>query len=101
MDCYNCKYNGGEQSGTSHIACKHPQVTQDMGLALLDMIYSCSSGDEVHFTRTGLHVVASLHGFKQGWAFWPLLFDPIWIQSCDGFEAIQKVQEATTQAVQT
>jgi hypothetical protein len=25
------------------------------------------------------------HGIKKGWFIWPLNFDPVWLESCDGF----------------
>jgi hypothetical protein len=27
------------------------------------------------------------HGVKSGWFMWPFNFDPVWLISCDGFEA--------------
>lgn len=27
------------------------------------------------------------HGVRNGWCFWPLNFDPIWIEACNSFEA--------------
>lgn len=31
------------------------------------------------------------HGKKHGWFNWPWCFDPVWLTSCNGFEA--KIQE--------
>jgi hypothetical protein len=28
------------------------------------------------------HVDINYHGVKNGWAFWPVDFDPIWINDC-------------------
>lgn len=25
------------------------------------------------------------HGIRSGWFLWPLNFDPVWLESCDGF----------------
>ena len=25
------------------------------------------------------------HGVQNGWGFWPLEFDPIWVESCNGY----------------
>lgn len=30
------------------------------------------------------------HGIRNGWFFWPLLFDPTWLVSCDGFESVKE-----------
>ena len=40
------------------------------------------------------HVKVSPHGYKQGWVFWPVSFDPIWIESCDSFKPIEKKESA-------
>lgn len=36
------------------------------------------------------------HGIKNGWAYWPYNFDPVWLLNCDRFEDIKvkKVLEA-------
>ena len=26
------------------------------------------------------------HGIKNGWFFWPINFDPVWLESCNSFE---------------
>lgn len=30
-------------------------------------------------------VSGAAHGIRNGWFFWPVNFDPTWLQSCDGF----------------
>ena len=30
-------------------------------------------------------VKGNIHGIKNGWFSWPFNFDPIWLESCDGF----------------
>lgn len=32
-----------------------------------------------------LHIQADPHGFRMGWFWWPVNFDPAWLQNCDGF----------------
>jgi hypothetical protein len=41
----------------------------------------------VNYTAT---VQQSKHGVEQGWCWWPHNFDPIWINSCDGFKEKEK-----------
>lgn len=31
-------------------------------------------------------VTGDPHGIRQGWFNWPLSFDPVWLESCEGFE---------------
>lgn len=47
--------------------------------------------------RTGpvvdaLNVRGNPHGIRKGWFMWPVNFDPVWLESCDGFE--QKEESA-------
>lgn len=30
-------------------------------------------------------VVGNKHGMANGWFFWPINFDPVWLEECDGF----------------
>jgi len=30
-------------------------------------------------------VRGSRHGIDKGWFLWPVNFDPVWVQACDGF----------------
>jgi len=36
------------------------------------------------------HVEGDAYGRRSGWFFWPVNFDPVWLESCDGFKAIKK-----------
>lgn len=35
-------------------------------------------------------VTGNAHGIKRGWFRWPMNFDPIWLESCDGFSSDPK-----------
>lgn len=59
-DCYKCKHRRN-LIGDCHSRCVHPR------------------GDKVS-------VKGNLHGIKNGWFFWPVNFDPVWLDYCDGFE---------------
>lgn len=39
-----------------------------------------------------MDVKMNSHGVRQGWCDWPLNFDPIWIESCDGYQAVPEVK---------
>lgn len=34
-----------------------------------------------------LKIRANFHGIKNGWFVWPVNFDPVWLEHCDGFTA--------------
>lgn len=31
-------------------------------------------------------VIGNSYGRSQGWFFWPFNFDPVWLESCNGFK---------------
>ena len=37
------------------------------------------------------------HGIRKGWFMWPLNFDPVWLEACDGFSTEEKDRKAPTQ----
>lgn len=47
---------------------------------------SCQLGVD-HFIHSGPRpmVQGNSHGIRQGWFFWPVNFDPIWLESCDSY----------------
>jgi len=34
------------------------------------------------------NVQGNAHGKRMGWFFWPINFDPTWLESCDGFKEL-------------
>lgn len=36
------------------------------------------------------HVTGRLHGIRNGWFWWPINFDPLWLVSCDGFKTFEE-----------
>ena len=83
-DCYNCKHRK-EVTGSAHTQCGAKNI--------FDMILEISQNK---YKWIGYHLVetstadvkVSLHetGVKNGWAIWPLNFDPVWIDECKFFE---------------
>ena len=55
--CYKCK-NRGEVPGSAHSNC----------------------------VAVTAKVAGSDYGIKSGWFFWPINFDPVWLESCDSFK---------------
>ena len=70
--CYNCAYRA-DVIGSCHSQCVN-------GIA-----YLLGEGVEPKPIVTG-----TPHGIENGWFFWPLNYDPIWLESCTGFVAKAK-----------
>ncbi len=60
-ECYKCKHRG-TVPGSAHSSCKNGKSARE------------------------LNIRADNHGVRSGWFFWPLNFDPVWLENCDGFE---------------
>ena len=63
-ECYKCKYRG-ELDYSAHSCCNHPEKQQ-------------------------IKVEGAEHGKKMGWFAWPYNFDPVWLDSCNGFKSIEE-----------
>lgn len=68
-NCYECKYRR-DIGGDCHSTCVHPQIKASSMLG----------------AAMSLRISATVHGVDNGWFFWPINFDPVWLLNCDGFE---------------
>ncbi len=86
-NCYECIHRG-DLPYDAHSCCNHPKVkatkdeplNQILGLLAVVGRVSLSAADNP------LGVVGSQHGIRKGWFCWPMNFDPVWLESCNGFE---------------
>lgn len=96
--CYRCVHRR-DVPGSAHSACVHPvtdetrrsQFMQLAGLVgkrggaqLTAMAQECGEGPQR--AADTLHIQANFHGIRNGWFIWPVNFDPVWLERCDGFE---------------
>jgi hypothetical protein len=65
-NCYTCKWRR-PIPGNAHSWCAHPKT---------------SAADE-------LAIRGNQHGIQHGWFFWPIDFDPVWLENCTGYEEKQ------------
>jgi len=71
--CYECQYQG-HAPASHHSQCEHPKLA---GKNIIEKL-ECA---------VDLGITGNPHGIDHGWFFWPLDFDPVWLQSCNGFAA--------------
>lgn len=84
LKCYDCKHRR-RLVLDGHSECLHPKIgTADQMLSPLMLINGLSSG-----AVKRLNITANARGIKHGWFMWPINFDPVWLESCDGFEALK------------
>ena len=84
-NCYDCVHRRSIP-GDSHSQCVHPKINDvdriTTGFALL-------AGQRSSAMKR-LNIMGSEHGIKSGWFYWPLNFDPVWLETCNGFEGKEK-----------
>ena len=83
-NCYDCKYRG-TVPGDVYSCCHHPSVANaddNMFGAMAQML--CGEFSEATLK---LNIRANAHGVRSGWFMWPVNFDPVWLENCDGFTA--------------
>lgn len=77
----------GVVPGNAHIKCgkfaKPEQLKQAVVLLMTPRVQ-----DYVDEVKEQYGVELSEHGVNRGWCFWPLLFDPIWVDECPHFDGV-------------
>lgn len=85
-NCYKCKYRG-KVPGSAHSRCHHPANEAVLGNSMLGLAMALSGGRAPQAHVEGLTVVGHELGHRGGWFAHPHNFDPVWLVSCNGFEA--------------
>lgn len=81
--CYDCIHRR-DIPGDCHIECGHPKITA-VDRLLTPMLLLSGSQNSPAMKR--LNVMGNATGIRRGWFSWPINFDPVWLLTCDGFEA--------------
>jgi hypothetical protein len=76
-NCYDCKWRREAGSYTCHSKCVHPSLDEKGRLLAMVGLFN------------PLNIKGDSHGIKNGWFMWPLDFDPIWLDNCNGFEKLE------------
>ena len=97
--CYDCVHRR-EVPSSAHSSCDHPATAETrrspfMALAGVvgkrggDQLMAMASefGEGPQRAADALHISANFHGIQNGWFVWPVNFDPVWLEHCDGFTA--------------
>jgi hypothetical protein len=90
-NCYNCIHRG-EVIGSCHSSCQHPAartVASDPIAALAGLLGKRSGLASIPLTQEAqtLNVRGAALGVRNGWFLWPVNFDPVWLEQCNGFTA--------------
>lgn len=89
-NCYACVHRG-TVPGSAHSSCLHPatRAVHDNPGARLAGLLGKRTGLQVIPSQAAadLHIAAAAQGIRNGWFLWPVNFDPVWLERCDGFQA--------------
>lgn len=92
-NCYDCRWRG-ELPGDAHSCCNHPALSA--GHDAVKWIAAQSFFLNQRFTL--FNVTADPHGIRKGWFMWPINYDPVWLLTCDAFEAKEVKDHETKNA---
>ena len=86
MNCYQCQFKG-EVPGSAHSSCglikamlkgiPDHKVASIETMIMLGVAKLSTEDEDL--------IDLDPHGVKNGWANWPLDFDPVWVNKCNGF----------------
>lgn len=77
QDCYSCKHRRSI-SGDCHSGCEAlPDIDQ---FALARYVHH----NGPYFANLKLNP----QGIRNGWCFWPVNFDPCWVEECNFYEKV-------------
>lgn len=83
MNCHKCKFKGSVP-GSAHSSCSVLRQADPENGPLLELMIS---GGQVSMTDNNGNPLVKLNpwGVKNGWAMWPIDFDPTWVDDCKFF----------------
>lgn len=85
-NCYKCKYRR-KTVGSVHSRCIHPSLSEPSADEVVTSILAGVGRVSLpaHSAMKDLNITARQHGIDKGWFIWPFNFDPVWLETCDGF----------------
>ena len=84
-NCYTCKYRGrGRVPGKALSCCNYPGNKTGIFTAF-------DKANAKNMSK--LRIKADRVGIQNGWFFWPINFDPVWLIHCNGYEENKKEEE--------
>lgn len=84
-DCYKCVHRGSVP-GDAHSCCNHPAVGGEVSKLELAAKIAMTPGATGLNMGVGFSVKGARHGIANGWFFWPVNFDPAWLEECTGYK---------------
>lgn len=85
--CYSCVYRGNIP-GSAHSNCNHPCIKSiaEHPIVRIAGLTHGNMGRVMKPLFEILNIKGNKHGIENGWFNWPVNFDPIWLENCDGYK---------------
>lgn len=90
-DCYTCQHRHGVP-GDAHSECRHPGATVTRGIALMTSAFAAPPAAKETVIEcdaspggSAITIGFQMHGIVNGWATWPMNYDPTWLTQCSGW----------------
>lgn len=84
-NCYDCIHRR-DVPGSAHSRCTHSDIPTlkplEEAMAILGVPPPSGRGAAMK-----LGVRGHKDGIRMGWFLWPVNFDPVWLEQCNGFTA--------------
>ena len=83
-NCYNCKFRG-TVPGSAHSSCtvlRNPASGEDRNSELIELGLATGNLQLTDKYTNEPIVKLDKHGVRNGWANWPIDFDPVWVERC-------------------
>ncbi|MDX2277734.1 MAG: hypothetical protein NW206_19965 [Hyphomonadaceae bacterium] len=80
MACYDCAHRRAVPH-SAHSECVHPERHREAP----HFIAGIAGGRAATNALPRLRIEFVEHAIKNGWAAWPINYDPVWLVRCDGF----------------
>ena len=82
-NCYDCKFRGNVL-GSAHSRCNLLSSTcsDDSKVFELEILLSTHRVQLTNKETNEPLVKLNNHGIVNGWASWPIDFDPVWVEGC-------------------
>jgi hypothetical protein len=82
-NCYKCIYRGNVP-GSAHSRCNvlSSNCSSESEVFRLEILLSTNQVQLTNKETKDPLVKLNDHGIKNGWASWPIDFDPVWVEGC-------------------
>ncbi len=80
-NCYNCKHRRNIP-GSAHSQCVAVRVGDGSFPTIFELALASRKFELIDKSTNEPLIKLNPHGVENGWAMWPVNFDPVWVDNC-------------------